>query len=382
MKERTGQIIQNKENGKWIAKVSYQNLNGKRTGIQRMAENETEARKILKKLLEKVENGGREAIEIEKLTFNDLADYYEKHYAKPAKFIENRKVEGLRDLGRVQGFLKLFRNYFGKMKLCQIKYETILNYRNARLKVKTHLKKDRTLATMNRELASLRRIFNIAIRQDWITKNPLNAGESLIDISAERRRERTLTLEEEARLLQVCTGRRKNLKSLLICLLSTGARIGETMKLKFSDINFESGLITFQALNTKTLKTRKVAMTETLRQELLKLWENSDGKKDSLVFRFKSIRTAFENACKDANIETGRPYGITIHSLRHTVASRLVKEKFPLQLTARILGHQSVTTTYRYLSADEESLFQAASILENMQLQNQNDSLNESNLIN
>lgn len=367
MRERTGQIFENKENGTWTARVSYKNLNGKRTSIQRKAKDKNEAKEILKKLLYTLDNGGRKAINVEKLIFNDLADYYEKHYAKPARFVENRKVEGLRDLGRVKGFIKQFRSHFGKMKLREIKYENILSYRNDRLKVETHYKKPRTLATMNRELAYLRRIFNIAVRQEWISKNPVNCGESLIDISAERRRERILTFPEEKRLLEACNGRRKHLKPLVVCLLATGARIGETLKLEWKDINFELDLITFQALNTKTLKTRKVAIPNHLRLELLTLWENSDRKVDSPVFKIKSIKKAFESACKEANIETGRPYGITLHSLRHTVASRLVKGNFPLQFTARILGHQSVTTTYRYLSTNDETLYQAASILESLQ---------------
>jgi integrase len=68
-------------------------------------------------------------------------------------------------------------------------------------------------------------------------------------------------LEEEKRLLDVCIGRRKHLRPLIICLLDTGARRGETFKLKFSDLDFQNRLITYQALNTKTLKTRQVAMT-------------------------------------------------------------------------------------------------------------------------
>jgi integrase len=338
MRERTGQIIENKKNNEWIARVCYKNSNGKRTAIQRKAESKADAKKILRQLLETLENGGREAIDIEKATFNDLADYYEKHYAKPAKFIDNRKVEGLRDLGRVKGFLNQFSQYFGKMKLRQITYGDILTYRNERLNTETHYKKARTIATMNRELASLRRIFNIAQRQGWIERNPVNCGESLIDISAERRRERILTFDEEKRLLEACTGRRKHLKPLIISLLSTGARLGETLKLKWSDIDLENRLITFRALNTKTLKTRKVAITNQFYDELLTLWNESDKKLDSSLFNFKGVRKAFETACTKANIETGRPFGITLHSLRHTVAVRLVKGNFPLQFTARILG--------------------------------------------
>ncbi len=73
MKERTGQIIENKKN-EWIARVCYKNSNGKRTAIQRKAKDKTDAKKILKQLLETLEKGGREAIDVEKLIFNDLID--------------------------------------------------------------------------------------------------------------------------------------------------------------------------------------------------------------------------------------------------------------------------------------------------------------------
>lgn len=371
MRERTGQVLFNKKLNHWVARVGYTNSNGKRTAVQRKAGNKVEAKAIVKELIGKLANGGREIIEIEKLSFNDLANYYEKHYAKPAKFVDNRKVEGLRNLKRVKGFLKIFRDYFGQMKLNRISYGEILSYRNMRLTVETHYKKPRTIATMNRELACLRRIFNIGIRQGWLLRNPINCGESLIDISAERRRERILTLEEERDLLNACTGRRKHLKALLICLLDSGARIGETRLLKFSDLDFQNKLVTYQALNTKTLKTRQIAMTARVCQELQTLWENSDKNLNALVFNLKSVRKAFENACKEVGIETGRPFGITPHSLRHTAATRLINGNLPIQMVGRILSHQNPQTTYRYLTANNETLYKAASIFESLQVGSQ-----------
>jgi integrase len=380
MREKKGYIFE--ENGKFYARVTFTDSKGIKRNVKRTAKSKSKAEALLKKLINQIEAEGEKGLEAEKMTFNDLCNYYEKHYAKPAKFIDNRKVEGLRDLGRVKGFLKEFRKHFGKMKLRQISYGDILDYRNERLKVETHYKKPRTITTMNRELAYLRRVFNIALRQNWISKNPINCGESLIDVSAERRRERVLSLAEEKRLLDACTGRRAHLKPLIIFLLSTGARIGETLKLKWADIDFQNELITFQALNTKTLKTRKVAITNTLNEELLSLWNKSDKNLDSSVFKFKGVTKAFNNTCNDVGIETGRPFGITLHSLRHTVASRLVKKNFPLQFTARILGHQSVTTTFRYLTVSDDELFQASEILESYQGQISNDAQVESTLIN
>ena len=387
MKERTGQIFENKK-GLWVARVCYKNKNGKRTAIQQSAETKTEAGKILRKLLDKLDAGGREAVDAEKLTFNDLADFYEKHYVKPAKFIDDRKVEGMRNYKKAKGFVKVFRAYFGTMKIQKIGYEEIVAFRSYRFSIPTHYKKTRNIATMNREISGLRRIFNIAIRKGWLLRNPVNMGEPLIDISAERRRDRILTIEEEKRLLIACTGKRAHIKPLVIILLDTGARRGETLKLKFSDLDFENRLITFQALNTKTLKTRQVMMTNRVYDELQKLWESSDKNKDSNVFGFSDVRKSFEVACQEAGIETGRPHGITIHSLRHTAATRLVKGQMPIQMVGRILSHQDPITTYRYLTANDETLREAASIFEAIQqphytnLKNEFDYVIESELVN
>jgi integrase len=375
MKEKVGQIKEIKEKGVWIARVCYKNTNGKKTSVQRTAKDKSEARKLLKELIEKLQNGGRKAVDAEKMTFKDLADYYEKHYVKPAKFIDNRKIEGMRNYKRVLGFLKVFRAYFSQMKIKEISYEQILAFRNHRLTVPTHYKKNRDIATMNRELSNLRRIFNIAIRQGWLLRNPINAGEPLIDRSAERRRERILTLNEEIRLLNACTGKREHIKPFIICLLDTGARRGEMTKLKFSDLDFQNRLITFQALNTKTLKERQVGMTNRVFTVLLELFENSKKNLDSFVFKFKDIKRSFESACIEAGIPTGRPFGITLHSLRHTAATRLINGQLPIQIVGRILGHSEVSTTYRYISANSDSIMQATNIFESLQNQVQcNDS--------
>ena len=108
-------------------------------------------------------------------------------------------------------------------------------------------------------------------------------------------------------------------------------------------------------------------MTKRVYEVLLDLWSKSDQDLGALVFSFKSVKTAFGNACVEANIETGRPFGITLHSLRHTAATRLVMGQMPIQMVGRILSHQNPQTTYRYLSANNETLYKAASILESVQ---------------
>jgi integrase len=146
-------------------------------------------------------------------------------------------------------------------------------------------------------------------------------------------------------------------------------------------LDFENKMITFQALNTKTLKTRQVMMTNRVYDELQKLWESSDKNAESYVFSFSDVRKSFNVACQEAGIETGRPHGITIHSLRHTAATRLVKGQMPIQMVGRILSHQDPITTYRYLSVNDETLREAATIFESIQISFETIEL-ESELIN
>jgi integrase len=242
-----------------------------------------------------------------------------------------------------------------------------------RLKQGTHYKRPPTIATMNRELGILRRIFNIGVREGWLDKSPLSAGESLISPASERRRERILTLEEEKRLLEACEQVfMKTLRHLIICLIDSGARLSEILKhLRWHSVCFATRTITLEAMTTKTLKARQVRMTERVFQSLLELREQSPNAEDGLVFNatVRQGRFSLRSACKTAKIEYGSPDGITFHSLRHTAATRLVKGQMPLQMVGRILGHSQPQTTYRYLSADAETTAQAATILEAFQTQ-------------
>ena len=382
MKDRSGYIYQ--EKGKWIARVTVKDKQGKRRNLKRTGKTKSEAKDLLKTLLQQIEAEGIKGIDSAKLLFTDLAKYYQIHYVKEPEYFNDRKISGLRDWKRRKNMVEIFCAYFGNYKVREITYDDLLTFRAERLKTPKSNKQQRSITTVNRELACLRRIFNIALRQDWIIKNPFNRGESLIEVSAERQRERILTFDEEQRLLSACEHpQRKHLRPLLISLLDTGARRGETLKLQWKDVDLEKRLITFQALNTKTLRTRQVAITSRLFNELQTLWENSNKNLDNLVFGIiDNVSRSFISACREAGIKQGGIDGITIHSLRHSAATRLVKGQMPIQMVGKILGHTQPQTTYRYLTANDETLFQASSILESFQHQKTDNFQNESELIN
>jgi integrase len=367
---RKGYVGQYKD-GRWFARITITDETGRRRNIVRRSKDKAEAKVTLKSLLAQVEEHGSKAIDAARTTFNDLADYYQSRYLKPAEYVEGRKIAGLRDVQRPLACLLHFRAYFGKKKLKEITYGDIYAYRSLRLQTLTHYQRPRSIADWNREASVLRRMLNIALREGWITKNPFHAGEPLIIVSFERRRERILTLDEERRMLEACEHpQRKHLRPLLICLLDTGARKSEMLKLRWRSVCFTTRVITIEGMTTKTLKTRHVSMTGRMYAELTALWESSRQDPAARVFGItNNVRHAFSSVCELAGIKQGGIDGLTLHGLRHTAATRLVKGQMPLQMVGRILGHSQPQTTYRYLSADMETASQAAAILDALQAQ-------------
>jgi len=365
MKERKGYVFETR--GKWCARITILDpLTGKRKDIKRTAESKATAKALLRQLSSELNIEGVKAVDSLQMTFNDLADYYETNYAIPAKVVENQKIEGLRDYKRIQSFIVRFRSYFGNRKLREIEHNDLAQYRRQRLQAKTQYNKQRSITAVNRELSCLRRMFNIGVQRGWVLRNPFACGEPLILTSCEKRRERILTQSEEVALLEACDDpRRSHLKPLLIALLDTGARFGEMLKLVWKDVDLGNRTITIRAQNTKTLRERQVGITERLCRELTSLLEGAKGNLDAIVFGIASnVKRSFATACTIAGIKHGGLDGLTLHCLRHTAATRLVKGQLPIQLVGRILGHTQVNTTYRYLTADSETAKQATSILE------------------
>jgi integrase len=370
-KDRNGYIFQDK-NGAWFARSTITDSAGKRRNVKRRAKDKQDAKRILKSILNQLEAEGSQTVDCAKLTFNDLADFYAANYCKPAEYVDGKKIAGLRDVQRAQHCLARFRAYFGNRRLREIAYRDVRAYHTMRLNSRTHYDRPPNVATMNRELGVLRRIFNIGVREGWLLKNPLCAGESLISPASERRRERILTLEEERRVLAACDSLSlQHLRPLLICLLDTGARRSEMLKLRWRSVCLATRVITIEGMTTKTLKPRQVAITERMWAELNDLWNASARESDAFVFQKmvnKKRERALAAVCEAAGVEYGSPHGITFHSLRHTAATRLVKGHLPIQMVGRILGHSQPQTTYRYLSADAETAAQAAAILEAFQM--------------
>jgi integrase len=88
-------------------------------------------------------------------------------------------------------------------------------------------------------------------------------------------------------------------------------------------------------------------------------------KAEGFVFRKRdgrawgNIRTAFEDACREAKVDNFR-----FHDLRHTCASWLVMKGRSLKEAQEILGHWEFTMTLRYVQLSPGRLRDAVATLE------------------
>jgi integrase len=364
---------------------------GRRRSVWQQVKSPDDAIRKRSRLKDKFDAGEADDVINARRTFADLAAYYKPIYLIEAQYVDGRKVAGRRSLATVEHQFGLLVGHFGKAALRSITYGAIRRYKSERLKVPTKRKNDdgsprqRSVASVHRELQLLRHVLNVAVREGWLAKNPFSSGEPLINMADERGRKRMLSREEESRLLTACGERettyerrrggkvstvtmrdrgerRGHLRALLVCLLDTAMRAGEALKLTWDDVPVDGRRATVQEFNTKTLSERAAPVSERLARELTKLYPVTSKRRDRLVFGLTSnFRTSFASACRSAGIE-----GLRVHDLRRTAATRLVRGGMPIEEVSRILGHKDIQTTYRYIGVDDDTVSRAAAIIDEL----------------
>ena len=289
------------KNGILYARFQYKDENGKSREKYRKIEKKSDARKTVEDLRRELENHGTEIFNADKMTFEELAAEYETVKVTDPVYSHGVKISGLKSAAQVRGYVKTLKIFFGTRKIREIKVSDLEKYRNTRLNTpvvvvknkkvkipeaertgrkiykieKVRTERERKISGVNREMETLRAIFNFAIENDWLIKNPFSKKKGIISKAAENKRDRILSYKEEKLLLSKCTGKRSHVKPIIICALDTGMRRGEIFKMEWKDVNFETGEIYIPETNAKTETERTVGMTLRLKKELETIWEQS-----------------------------------------------------------------------------------------------------------
>ena len=290
---------------------------------------------------------------LEPVPFESFADEFLELYSKQNKRSWQRDALSLKNLKR----------YFQGKNLQDIGPEQVERFKAKRKtdtveRFKATVRTPLSPATINRELACLKTMFNKAVEWGKIEKNLIQAVKKFKENNP---RERILTADEARRLIENAS---ESIRPVLIVALNTGMRRNEILGLKWPNVDLVRNYIFIE--NSKSGLSRKVPMNSAVSGAFLGLPHVSD-----FVFfnpetkaAVKDIKTAFKAACrrakKDPNDENDPGIvGLRLHDLRHTAASKMIEAGVDLATVSKILGHASIQMTMRYAHPTPENMRRA-----------------------
>lgn len=200
-------------------------------------------------------------------------------------------------------------------------------------------------ATVNRRKACWSALFKFAIEHGFIKDNPARRVRTRTE---DNKRVRWLSDDERKRLLVACDASASpQLRPLVILAMTTGARLGELLALRWELIDFTRRTAVIARTKNgdpRTLVFPLQAITELMkhRKPVGLVFDRGDGR--LLIFR-----KHWDAALKAASLS-----GLHFHDLRHDAASQLVMAGATLHEVAEILGHRSLESTKRYAHLSHE----------------------------
>jgi integrase len=252
----------------------------------------------------------------------------------------------------------------GKMRIGDITSADVERFRNARLAGELY---DKTLnrtekpspQTVKNELACLRLVLNIAVKDGRLARNPVSGVK--VD-GYDNRRERVIAPDELGRLLMFVgmtktrTGklirneredsaaRGDHLRPMMILAYETGMRESEILGLKWSDVNTKTHLARLR--RTKNGMARTVPLSERAERALQEwgqrhpewVFPSQDGEG-----HLGLVSHAFRRLADRAEVAEVR-----FHDFRHTFCTRMVERGVDLITLKEITGHKTLAMLDRY----------------------------------
>jgi integrase len=243
----------------------------------------------------------------------------------------------------------------------------IEKYRQTRAAKISRLGRILAPGSINRELATLRRMMRLAYEWKVIDRVP-----RIRLLRGEKNRESTLPHDREAVYLAALP---HPLTDVATVLLDTGLRLGELLKLDWTQVRIEPansarfGFLTVLSGNAKNKKSRNIPLSARV-IEVLKHWEP---RREGLVFHRadgKPLQASLLGQQQKRIRELLKfPADFVLHSLRHTFGTRLGEAGADAFTIMRLMGHSTVTVSQRYVHPSPEAVELAFGRLEALNLQ-------------
>lgn len=187
-------------------------------------------------------------------------------------------------------------------------------------------------STIRLELSLLRSSWNNAVRRRVLSADDIPALDPLPKPSPPR--ERWLRDDEVENLIKTAEDYIPRIWAFLHVALETGARRTAISELKWSQVDWETGVIHFLPEGAQQSRKRRasVPISKRLRPILEQLYE--DRRDDFVIGAGGPVNDGLKRVAKKAGVR-----GVSPHVLRHTAATRMARRGVPLWLIAKVLGN-------------------------------------------
>ena len=375
-----GSIYQRKD-GRWVAK--YKSVNMLKPCVV-YAKSESEAKRKLRELKKDAAKG---LVKSTSRRFGDYADQW--LYTFKLHSVEDSSFDKYES-----AYLTHIKPAFGKMQLASIHSEQLQ---------KLLVEKSQTLSLTVVKIIYiiLSEIFSYAHSEGDLSRNPMHNVKMPKKATFKPEREIVALESDEVRAVErIAEMKNKNGRPCimqahaLVFLVHTGLRCGEFLALKWSDIDFESRIVTVnknlsmvydrdkdgvrikhkkaRIKCTKTasgnrivpLNTKAIAALNSLKA----VYREMDIVSDSVAVTRKGttlssdqLRRVLRRVLAYAGID--KPF--TLHQLRHTFATQALNAGIPITVVSKWLGHANISVTYNtYIHVLESAETTAVALLE------------------
>jgi len=310
------------------------------------------AEAVLKQRLGEVAQGKTPGVYLDRVTFSELAAGYQCEYPEPKDKAGSFYEKHLASHRRVKEYIGHLSDFFKGYRANEIDTAHLWKYREKRRS------EEAADSTINRELAGLRRMFNLARKcnppkVDHVPHFPMVQENNV-----------RKGFFEHGDFLALREALPEYLKGFVSFAYRSGWRSGEIRNLKWTAIDWTAGTVTLNKGETKSGAGRVLYLDAELREVLEqqhKRWRNS-GQLIPYVFterrgrgRMGDFRKAWEKALGKAGLA-----GMLFHDLRRTAVRNMVRAGIPERVAMQISGHKTRSVFDRYNIVSDADLRAAA----------------------
>lgn len=296
------------------------------------------AKRLLGRREGDIAQGKTPGIYFEKVFFDDLSEIFLRDYRINQKKSLQRAVNSVDHLSKA----------FEGKRVQEITTPAINIY------VENRMAEGAKNATINRELAALKRMLNLGARQT----PPLVERVPYIPLLKENNVRKGFFEHDEFHALREFLP--EYLKAMATFAYRFGWRVEEICNLEWSRVDLEYGIVRVDPGDTKNGEGRTVYLDSELKAMFDELWKKRKEAKKLLphVFlnrsgtgRIRDFRKAWDNACADARI--GKKF---FHDFRRTAVRNMVRAGIPERVAMIISGHKTREIFDRYNIVNDADL--------------------------